>query len=403
MRHNPPEAGDANRAVGVIGPAPLGRGEWFLIIAFWTFIAALSAANAVLDPRAPGLFALGGSVPILIAVLQTAIWAILTVPIFYLAHHVGMERGNWLPRLLGVLFIGIVIAIAVDSITAWLRFGVFPTSARRASFPYGPMTTITHFFFIDDFIVFLVVLSGGLARSYSARLRARQEEGVRLEAEASRLTAQLAQARLAALRAQVDPHFLFNTLHAISSLVERDPRGVRRMIARLSEMLRERLAGAAEQETTLERELDSLERYFDIMRIRFEGNLDVQSDIDPAVRCALLPSLILQPVVENAIKHGVAQRSEGGRVELRARLDDDDLVITVRDNGPGPNGASIATSDGLGVRNTRARLEAMYGSAQHFELRALDDGGAEAELRLPFHTRDDLHAAEVVDGAGSAP
>jgi signal transduction histidine kinase len=395
LRHDATPSDSTERVAGAGAPLPLRPGEWLLVIAFWAFIAALSAANALLDPRSPGLFALGGSVPILIAVLQSAIWAALTVPIFRLAHHVGVERGNWLPRLLVVLLIGIAIAIAVDSINGWLRFGVFPTSARRAAIPFGPMTTITHFFFIDDFIVFLVVLSGGIARSYSTRLRIRQGEAARLEAETARLGAQLAEARLTALRSQIDPHFLFNTLHAISSLVERDPRGVRRMIARLSELLRERLATGDAQETTLERELDSLERYLDIMRIRFQGNLDVHQAIDPATHAAVVPTLILQPIVENAIKHGVAQRSEGGVVELRTRVDDDTLLITVRDNGPGPGASPAATGEGLGVRNTRARLEALYGSDQHFVLRPVEGGGAEAELAIPFHTMDDLRTAEV--------
>ncbi len=394
MRRRAPVDATTQRT-GSLPPLALRPGEWLLIIAFWAFIAALSAANALLDPRAPGLIALNTGVPILIAVLQSAIWAALTVPIFRLAQHVGVERGNWLPRLLVVLAIGIVIAIAVDATNAWLRFGVFPASPRLASIPYGPRMTITHFFFIDDFIVFLVVLSGGLARSYSTRLRVRQDEAARFEAEAARLGAQLAEARLTALRSQIDPHFLFNTLHAISSLVERDPRGVRRMIARLSELLRERLAVGEAQETPLDRELDSLERYLDIMRIRFQGNLDVQMEIDPATHSALVPTLILQPVVENAIKHGVAQRSEGGMVTVRTRIDDDALVITVRDNGPGPDGAAIAQGEGLGVRNTRARLEALYGADQHFVLRAVEGGGAEAEIAIPFHTMDDLRTAEV--------
>src|SRR5690606_34608659 len=142
---------------------------------------------------------------------------------------------------------------------AWLRFDVFPRTVRESTLPFGPLVTIRHFLFLDDFIVFLVVLSAGLARSYSLRLRTRSEEERQLETETSRLQAKLAEAKLNALRAQVDPHFLFNTLHAISSLVERDPRGVRRMVARLSEMLRERMAESDEQETTLDRELVSLE------------------------------------------------------------------------------------------------------------------------------------------------
>ncbi len=397
-----PPVGFTDRGPDAATSPSLGRGEWLLVLAFWAFIAALNAANSVLDPRAPGMFAFGVGIPILLAVLHSALWAALTVPIFRLANHVGVERDNVLSRLLLVLLAGIAIAITVDTISAWLRFGVFPRSARQASIPFGPIVTVSHFFFIDDFIVFLVVLSAGLARSYFGRLRARQEESVRLESETARLHAQLAEARLSALRAQVDPHFLFNTLHAIASLVERDPRGVRRMVARLSELLRERLAAPAEQETTLDRELDSLERYLDIMRIRFQGALVVKIDVDPATRVALVPTLILQPIVENAIKHGVAQRPEGGVVELRARVIDDDLVIRVRDNGPGPAVESQGAGVGLGVRNTRARLEALYGDAQHFILRPVNGGGAEAEIVLPFHTRDDLQAAEVSGDVGVA-
>ncbi len=372
------------------GFLPLVRGEWLLLAAFWAFIATLNAANSALDPRAPGVLAFGIGAPILVAVLPSVLWAAVTVPIFQLADHLEVERGVAVKDVALVLFVGFVLAVAIDAIGAWLRFDVFPRTARESALPFGPLVTIRHFFFLDDFIVYLAVLSAGLARSYSTRLRTRSEEERQRETETSRLQAKLAEAKLHALRAQVDPHFLFNTLHAISSLVERDPRGVRRMVARLSEMLRERMAESDEQETTLDRELASLDRYLDIMRVRFQELLVVNSEIAPDTRAALVPGFILQPIVENAIKHGLSKRAEGGVVELRARIVDDALILTVRDNGPGPAVEVQGESAGLGVRNTRERLQALYGDAQQFTLRAREGGGAEAEILLPFHTRDDL-------------
>jgi sensor histidine kinase YesM len=202
------------------------------------------------------------------------------------------------------------------------------------------------------------------------------------------------EARLTALQTQLNPHFLFNTLHAISSLVERDPRGVRRMIARLSELLRLTLERTEQQEVPLEQELAFLQRYLEIMQIRFQGSLEVETQVDPVVNEALVPTLILQPLVENAVKHGVSKVDGGGRIAVSARREGDRLVLSVRDNGPGLDGTD-ATESGLGLRNTRARLEHLYGAAQSLTLSALPDGGLIAEVRLPFHTRADLRTTGV--------
>ena len=225
---------------------------------------------------------------------------------------------------------------------------------------------------------------------------------MRLQAHAAQLQAtlqgQLAEARLAALRSQIDPHFLFNTLNAVSSLVERDPKGVRRMIARLSELLRLRLEGANEPETTLDRELDTLSRYLEIMQIRFQKRLEVVMDIATESREALVPTLVLQPLVENAIKHGLSQNEAGGRLEIGAHVDGARVVLTVRDNGGGI-GSSNAEGDGIGVRNTRERLQQLYGDDHSFTLRNADGGGAIATVSLPFHTGADLTLASVIDGS----
>jgi LytS/YehU family sensor histidine kinase len=180
---------------------------------------------------------------------------------------------------------------------------------------------------------------------------------------------------------QLNPHFLFNTLHAVSALVERDPAGVRRMIARLSDLLRETLDGSGEAERTVEREMAFIGRYLDIMQVRFQGKLEVATTVDPEVLRAMVPALVLQPLVENAIKHGLSAAG-AGRLEIGARRVGDKVRLWVRDNGPGPLAAIAA--DGVGLANTRARLEQMYGDAQRLTLRAHESGGALAEVEIPY-------------------
>jgi len=205
------------------------------------------------------------------------------------------------------------------------------------------------------------------------------------------LQAQLTQARLDALRRQLDPHFLFNTLNAVSALVERDPRGVRRMLSQLSELLRYNFDGPDEAEITLGSELELLDRYVDIMQIRFMGRLDVEARVNEDLKDAMVPALILQPLVENSIRHGVEQVSGSGEIIIEAELHGDALVIRVRDNGPGPANLALAqdsgsgTRGGVGLRNVRDRLVQLYGSQQSLTLRRGDDGtGAVAEVRLPY-------------------
>jgi two-component system LytT family sensor kinase len=219
------------------------------------------------------------------------------------------------------------------------------------------------------------------------RYRARQQEAARLQAETAQLQAQLAEARLSALRSQIDPHFLFNTLNAVSALVERDPRGVRRMIARLSELLRHSLDGAGEPEVTLRQELEFADRYLEIMRIRFQGSLEVEQRVDEGMMDAMVPSLVLQPLVENAVKHGVGRLRGVGRIEIEARRDGARVILTVRDNGPGMEGAAPAR-EGVGLRNTRERLAQLYGDDAKLTLRPAEGGGFEAEVALPWRPAD---------------
>jgi two-component system LytT family sensor kinase len=362
---------------------PLRPAELAAIILFWLFFAVLNAAGRLIDPRIPGLRPEVTHAVLILSFIEYALWALLTVPIVWLAHRFTISSSERASRLLFFLAVGVLLAILVDTISSQFRAHLLPPPPGRP--PRGMFTNIIRFEFLDDFMVYLAVLGAALARDYFLRYQARLEETTRLQSQAARLEAQLAEARLDALRTQLNPHFLFNTLNAVSTLVERDPRGVRRMIARLSELLRHTLDETDEQEIPLDRELDLLRRYLEIMEVRFQGRLAVTLNIAEDVRDALVPNLVLQPLVENALKYGATGAEGEGRVEVSARRDGDVVHLEVRDNGPGP--VAPSTSSGVGIKNTVARLEQLYGTKQQFSLRAADGGGAIAEVELPYHTQ----------------
>ena len=375
--------------------APLGRRELMLILAFWSFMAVLTVANRLLDPRGLG-FQVSSPGPIALAFIESYLWALLTPLIFWLSSHLAPARGHRFTRMLLLVAAGFAIAIFVAVVSELARGALLPPPPRRGPRGGGGGGFIwLRPWFLNYFIIYLGVLAAGLARVLSLRVRAEREQSVRV---AGQLRAQLAEARLDALRMQLDPHFLFNTLHAISSLVERDPRGVRRMISRLSELLRHSIEGSNEQEIPLRQELELLGRYLEIMEVRFQGRLEVTTHVDPAALDALVPNLILQPIVENAIKHGVSSIAGVGHIALHGELKGDQLVLRVENDGPPPATAAASSGGGagVGVRNTRARLSHLYGEDQSFDLRAAGGGvGTVAEIRLPYHTRADLRAAAI--------
>jgi two-component system LytT family sensor kinase len=208
------------------------------------------------------------------------------------------------------------------------------------------------------------------------------------ERKALELEARLAEAKLQALRMQVHPHFLFNTLNAIATLVHKDARAAEEMIGNLSELLRATL-DTAEQEIPLRRELDFLDRYLDIQQVRFGDRLRVEKEIDAATLEALVPTLILQPLVENAVRHGIEPNPATGVVTLRARrADNGALHLTVRDSGGGSRTPSKSAS-GIGLANTRGRLQELYGNRARLTLNTDADGGFAVELEIPFHEGSD--------------
>lgn len=371
--------------------ASLRRRRWIeagLIIAFWTLMAVLMVGSRLLDGRRPD------PPPRLLHFLffRSYLWALLTPLIFWVSHRFSIERPNGPLRVLLHLGIALAVGAVVEMvIDAAMFYYVRPPWIEGESFDL--LDDLFELDFLYEFAIYLAVLTAGFARDYFLRYQERLEEAAQLRTQTAELQAQLAEARLQALRMQINPHFLFNTLHAISTLVERDPVGVRRMIARLSELLRYTLEAGA-QEVPLEQELEFLDDYLEIQRIRFQGNLEVEKSIEPVTQEALVPNLILQPIVENAIKHGVSRIERVGRIAIRARRDGNRLLVSVHDNGPGLSApSSDGTLQGFGLRNAQERLESLYGDDHSLDLVPAEDGGLIARITLPFHTGADLHTA----------
>ncbi len=371
----------------------LSRTELLLILGFWSLIAIMSSANSLIQPRTGPWQPLIPYAYELVTLSNALMWALVTPVIFWFASRFAIERTGWPTRVMFVV-IGLVLAIIIDLATSVVRQHLF-YSPTPVSPDMVAMARLRRLWFMNEFIVFVAVLAAGFARNYFWRYQVRREEAVRLQAQAAQLQAQLADARLSALRMQLNPHFLFNTLHAVSALVERDPRGVRRMIARLSELLRTSLDESDEPEVPLQRELTFTERYLDVIQIRFQGHLKVDMHADDDVRDALVPNLILQPLVENAIKHGISKLSNGGYIEVTATRQGERVIISVRDNGPEVALDKPASPNSLGLRNTRARLAALYGPIQSLTLRHAEGGGLIAEVSLPYHTENDLRTSAV--------
>lgn len=228
-----------------------------------------------------------------------------------------------------------------------------------------------------NFLIYAVIVGVLIAYDLDRQARAR-------ELRASQLEARLAEARLDTLQARLRPHFLFNTLNAVSALMEKDPKTARRMMAHLGDLLRYSLESADRQEVPLAEELSTVESYLAIQRSRFDGKLEVEQRIEPEALGASVPSFILQPLVENAIEHGLQGRSTAGRIVVRAERLDGSLRITVADNGIGLNSAWDANRSGFGLKSTDARLKGLYGDRARLEVRNGDTAGVDVILTLPW-------------------
>ena len=263
--------------------------------------------------------------------------------------------------------------------------------------PITPPITVTSeisllflFGFHHAVIAYWVVLSIQTAFRYYAHFQESAQAALRSDLRASQLEAQVAQARLGALKAQLQPHFLFNTLNAIVVLVRQQKgRQAEETLARFSDLLRAVLADMEAQEVPLSREFEYLKLYLSIEQLRFSDRLRVDFDVDPELLDAAVPHMGLQPIVENAIRHGVGARATSGRIAIRARRVDDHLHLSVSDDGPGFSGACSAGGMGLGLANTRARLKQLYGADAELRTESGAAGGADVTMVLPYHVVED--------------
>ncbi|MEZ5427966.1 MAG: histidine kinase [Pyrinomonadaceae bacterium] len=235
------------------------------------------------------------------------------------------------------------------------------------------------------------ILGAGFAFNFYRKYREREAQATKLALRSSKLETQLVKAQLYSLKMQLHPHFLFNTLHAISALIEDDPKIARDMIADLSELLRFTLDSVEKQTTSLENEIEFTKLYLDIERQRFKDKLEVSFRISPADFGISVPSFLLQPLIENAIKHGITGEKKTARIEVTASRKDDKLEISVEDNGKGFSENDLRTKkNGIGLSNTKARLEQLYGDEHGFSLQNSERGGAIVRVLIPYCFENDI-------------
>jgi two-component system LytT family sensor kinase len=349
---------------------------WFLPFGAWTVAGLLFASqwyltSTVVGPPVSWAYVLTW------VVADCYIWAALSPLVLLMGRRFPIESGTW--RSAVPLHLGAAAGLSLVHSLAYALATCWTPSAQLPPMTFGHLLfNLTTKKCLTNVVTYSVVLGLGHLFEYHRQFRER-------ELRASQLEGQLSRARLHALEMQLHPHFLFNALNAVSELIHRDPRAADRMVVRLGDMLRATLEGRGAGEVPLRRELELLECYLEVERMRFHDRLDVVFDIDAGSLDAPVPSLILQPLVENAIRHGIASRTGAGRVEIGAGREDGMLVVRVRDDGPGlAEGAPAETGRGVGLSNTRARLEQLYGREARLVLRNVAGGGLEVSLAIPL-------------------
>ena len=319
-------------------------------------------------------------------------WALLSVLIFRVCRMIH-KSGGLGRQFLGQLAAGagfVLLHMCILTTGAWIEARVLHTGASWFWLFKIVLTNFTH----EEVLTYAAIVTVWHALDYHRKFRER-------EGRAAELEAHLAQARLQALKMQLHPHFLFNTLNGIAALNYEDPQAANRMLARLGELLRLTLDDHGAPEVSLRQELEFTRRYLELEQIRLGDRLTVHLDIAPEALDAGVPNLLLQPLVENAIRHGIAPYSARGEISIHAQRNNGALHLRVADNGPGPAGnPRPSDGPGVGLKNTRARLRQLYGDAQRLELKNAEHGGGLIEITLPFRaveTADSRLEAEYED------
>jgi two-component system, LytTR family, sensor kinase len=327
------------------------------------------------------------------------LWALLMPVILWLGRRFPIERRNWVRRVALHLLLSVVVSLVQLILESAIlsHLGVFP----------GLMNTfVTTFAFLlvigfhTGIMTYWEVLGVQYGIGYYQNYQERKQEALRLELRASGLQSQLVQAQLGVLKMQLQPHFLFNTLNAIMVLVrQQKSKEAEQTLAHLSDLLRCVLEDVEAQEVPLRRELEYLQLYLSIEQVRFQDRLRVEISADPAILDAALPQMVLQPVVENAIRHGVGKSAAAGRVRISAERSSDTLKLSVQDDGPGfsSKGPVGEHSTGIGLTNTRARLKQLYGEEARLTTGNGEPGGAMVTITIPYHAVPGTFETEVME------
>jgi two-component system LytT family sensor kinase len=324
---------------------------------------------------------------------QILTFAPLTPFAFAFAVRYSFRRGNWLRRSLLHLVAGFLFTLGHITLRSATPYGYYDARNREWSsafwdshaHSFRPLWFVFKRQFLSSVVddvtgVYIPIVLIAHALSYYRRYRER-------ELRAAQLEGQLAKAHLQSLKGQLQPHFLFNTLHSISALMLTDVSAADRVMSRLSDLLRISLDNVGTQITTLRRELEFVNCYLEIEKVRFEERMKVTLDIAPETLDAQVPHLLLQPLVDNAVKHGISKLLEGGEIRISVHRHDDKLQFEVKDNGPGLGTQAMLPTNGLGLSITRQRLESLYGQEQSLELISPPKGGVTIRVCIPFRVQ----------------
>jgi two-component system, LytTR family, sensor kinase len=354
-----------------------GFGRVFLI---WNVIGVLTSARILLGFGLPGV----GRDPLGATLACMAMyypWVLLSPLVFRMERRFPLGASGW-PRHLALL---IAISVPICLLTSPVMAAAFFAPLQLLGVPRWPSRAgfwFSHFSVAE--ICFWSSVAGGYVIRTVFQLHQQEQRASRLALEKSQLEASLNQAQLEVLRARLNPHFLFNSLQNISVLTKQDPQTASRMLAVLGDLLRAVLRRDSQPESTLAEEIDLTRSYVALEQMRFGDRLQVTFEIDDAAQQAMVPCFLMQPLLENAIVHGLRGVRKTGIIEVRVTKENQDLAITVRDNGVGPPADTNGMKIGVGLGSTCERLARMYPDRQQFSIRKLEEGGTEVRITLPL-------------------
>jgi two-component system, LytTR family, sensor kinase len=311
------------------------------------------------------------------------LWFLVTPGVLWLGRRFPLEREHWVRRTAIHLALSVAVSMVQLVVEAAILHSLRLFPALMPTFA-ATLAFLLIVGFHQGILTYWMLLGIQYAYGWYRRYEERKQEAMRLELRSSQLESQLAQAHLSALKMQLQPHFLFNTLNAIMVLVRQQKgREAEEMLGRLSDLLRCVLDDVEAQEIPLRRELEYLQLYLGIEQVRFQDRLRVEIAAGPEVLDAAVPQMVLQPIVENAIRHGIGRSSSAGRLRISACHVNGMLEMKVQDDGPGLALDSQSQTRGIGLANTRARLKQLYGDAAGLSIENEEQGGVAATVVLP--------------------